>query len=228
MDSLQNCLLDRDGLPRESIERAFILKTTMSIQESLDENTATPPKGGELGSAKLRLGTVSEERAKTKEQTATSEYRKLENYILGSSAAVITNASLIVGLGTAHAGKGPILGGLLTVAIADNISDSLGIHLYKESEGRGRRLSSIATVLNFFSRLLVSLSFIAIVLVFPTSQAIIIAIIWALLLLNLITYLIGRSNHETSVFETIKHASIAIGVIALSWGVGRLISDYFK
>jgi VIT1/CCC1 family predicted Fe2+/Mn2+ transporter len=183
---------------------------------------------GELCAAELRLATGSEEKAKTKEQTATPEYRKLENYVIGSSAAIITNVSLIVGLGTAHAGKGPILGGLLTLAIADNISDSLGIHLYKESAGSGKRLSSIATVLNFLSRLLVSLSFVAIVLVFPTSQAIIVAIGWALLLLYLVTYLIGRRNHESSVFETVKHVSIAVGVIALSWGVGRLIGDHFN
>jgi hypothetical protein len=156
-----------------------------------------------------------------------SEFTKLENYILGSSAAVITNVSLIVGLGSARAGKGPILGGLLTFALADNISDSLGIHLYKESEGCGERLSSLATVLNFLSRLLVSFTFVAIVLIFPISQAIIVGIVWALLLLNLISYLITRSNHENSILEIIKHVLIAVIVIVLSWCVGHLIADYF-
>ncbi len=140
----------------------------------------------------------------------------------------MTNISLIVGMGTAHAGKVPLLSGLLTVALADNISDSLGIHLYKESEGVGKRLSLLATVLNFLSRLLVSLTFVAIVLIFPTSQAIVVGIVWALLLLNLVSYLVTRSHHEKSVLEIIRHVLIAVIVILLSWCVGHLIADYFK
>ena len=155
-----------------------------------------------------------------------SEFTKLENYILGSSAAIITNVSLIVGLGSGQAGKGPILGGLLTVALADNISDSLGIHWYKESEGCGERLSALATALNFLSRLLISFSFIAIVLLFPTPQAIFVGIVWALLLLNLVSYLIARSNHESSALEIIKHVLLAVIVIVLSRCVGYLIAHW--
>src|SRR5512136_1388227 len=146
-----------------------------------------------------------------------SEFKELQNYILGSSAAIITNISLIVGMGTARAGKVPILSGLLTIALADNISDSLGIHLYKESEGVGKRLSLLATVLNFLSRLLVSLTFVALVLIFPPSQAIIVAIVWALLLLILVSYLVTRSRHENSIGEILRHVLIAVIVILLSW-----------
>jgi hypothetical protein len=133
----------------------------MSTQGSGREKITTQLKecGGETVKPKAQfekqIGTLRVDR---------SEFTKLENYILGSSAAVITNVGLIVGLGSARAGKGPILGGLLTFALADNISDSLGIRLYKESEGCGERLSRLATALNFLSRLLVSFSFVAIVL----------------------------------------------------------------
>ena len=157
-----------------------------------------------------------------------SEFKKLQNYILGSSAAIMTNISLIVGMGTARAGKVSILSGLFTVALADNISDSLGVHLYKESEGYAERLSSLATVLNFLSRLLVSLTFVAIVLIFPLSQAIIVGIVWTLLLLTLISYLVTRSNQENSILQIIRHVLIAAIVILLSWGVGHLIADYFR
>ena len=148
--------------------------------------------------------------------------------MFGSSAAIITNASLIVGLGSARAGKGPILGGLLTLALADNISDSLGIRFYKESEGCGERPSRLATTLNFLSRLLISFTFIAIVWIFPTSQAMIVGIVWALLLLTLVSYLITRRSHQNSVLEIIKHVLIAIVVIALSRWVGRQIAGHFQ
>ena len=205
----------------------------MSTKGKHREKSGTRLKEGGGETPELEAGVEPKDEAEFKKQNTSlrsyrSEFRKLENYVLGSSAAVITNVSLIVGLGSAQAGKGPILGGLLTVALADNISDSLGIHLYKESEGCGERLSSVATTLNFLSRLLVSLSFVAIVLLFPTSRAVIVGIVWALLLLTFISYLISRTNHQNSALEIIRHVLIAVVVIVLSRGVGSLIARYFQ
>ena len=157
-----------------------------------------------------------------------SEFRKLSSYIFGGAAAIITNVSLIVGMGSAHAGKGPIIGALLTIAIADNISDSLGIHLYKEAEGYEGKLSLFATALSFLSRLVVSFSFIAIVLVFSISQAIPVAIVWGHLLLTLISYLINRSRKRQSVLEVLKHLLVAVSVIVLSRYAGYLIGKHFQ
>jgi VIT1/CCC1 family predicted Fe2+/Mn2+ transporter len=156
-----------------------------------------------------------------------TELRSLRNYIFGSTAAIITNMSLIVGLGSAKASKGPILGSLLTIALADNISDSLGIHLYKETEGLGQRLSAFATLINFLARLTVCSSFIAIVLVLSTRQAIAAAVVWGLLLLVLLSYLITKSNGTESWPEIGKHVLVAVVVIALSRWVGALIARHF-
>ena len=156
-----------------------------------------------------------------------SEFKKLSNYIFGSAAAIITNVSLIVGLGSAEAGKGPIIGALLTIAIADNISDSLGIHLYKESEGYGGDLPLLATALSFASRLVVSLSFVAIVLALPISIAIPTAIVWGLLLLTILSYLINRARNQNSVMEIVRHLLVAVIVISLSRYVGYLIAKHF-
>jgi VIT1/CCC1 family predicted Fe2+/Mn2+ transporter len=156
-----------------------------------------------------------------------SEFANLRNYIFGSSAAIITDVSLIVGLGSARAGKGPILAGLLTIAVADNISDSLGIHLYKESEGYGQRLSLFSTILNFLSRLLISCTFIAIVLALPMAHAIIVGLIWGLLLIVLISYLLSRSNKDDPVREMVIHVLTAVIVIVLSRYLGHAIAAYF-
>jgi VIT1/CCC1 family predicted Fe2+/Mn2+ transporter len=151
----------------------------------------------------------------------------MRNYIFGSSAAIITDVSLIVGLGSAQSGKGPILAGLLTIAVADNISDSLGIHLYKESEGFGQRLSLLSTTLNFLSRLLISCTFIAIVLVLPLAQALYVGLIWGLLLIVFISYLISRSNRDNPIKEMVIHVVVAVVVIVLSHYLGHQISVYF-
>ena len=156
-----------------------------------------------------------------------TELADLRNYIFGSSAAIITDVSLIVGLGSAKAGKGPILAGLLTIAVADNISDSLGIHLYKESEGYDQKLSFVSTVLNFFSRLLISCTFIAIVLLLPMAQAVYAGLVWGLLLVVIISYLISRRNKDNPLKEIAIHVLVAAVVIALSRWLGHEIAVFF-
>jgi VIT1/CCC1 family predicted Fe2+/Mn2+ transporter len=165
--------------------------------------------------------------AKAPPRRIRTEFANLRNYIFGSSAAILTDVSLIVGLGSAQSGKGPILAGLLTIAVADNISDSLGIHLYKESEGYGQRLSLLSTTLNFLSRLLISCTFIAIVLALPLAHALYIGLIWGLLLIVFISYLISRSNKDNPVKEMAIHVLIAVVVIALSRYLGHVIAVYF-
>jgi vacuolar iron transporter family protein len=157
-----------------------------------------------------------------------SEFKKFTNYVFGGAAATITNISLIVGLGSAGAGKPAILGGLLTIALADNISDSLGIHLYKEAEGSGSRISFLATALNFFARLLVSLTFVGIILTCSIPNAILLATVWGLLLLIVISYFIGRSTGQTSILEIVKHVLVAAAVIIMSRYVGYLVGRYFS
>jgi VIT1/CCC1 family predicted Fe2+/Mn2+ transporter len=154
-------------------------------------------------------------------------FAEVKSYIFGSAAAIITNTSLIVGLGSARAGKGPIIGGLLTIALADNISDSLGFHLYNETDRSGARLTVLATSLYFASRLLVSSSFVAIVLILSVPQAILVAIVWGLLLLTLLSYLITKSNRKNSLREIARHVLVAVVVISLSRVVGSLIAEHF-
>jgi hypothetical protein len=156
-----------------------------------------------------------------------ADWRNLKNFVFGGAAAIITNVSLIVGLGSARAGKGPILGGLLTIALADNISDSLGFHLYRETGSNSDRLTLLSTSLNFTSRLLVSVSFVAIVLAFSMARAIPIAIVWGLFLLVLLSYLITKSNNKNSLLEIAKHVLVAAVVIFLSRLVGSLIARNF-
>jgi hypothetical protein len=156
------------------------------------------------------------------------EFGDLKNYIFGSTAAIITDISLIVGLGSAGTGKAPILGSLFTIALADNISDSLSIHMYKEAEGVGMRLSWQATVLNFLARLLVSLSFVAIVLVFSVAHAIPVAMVWGILLVVILSYWITLSvKLHNKTLEVGKHLLVALIMIVLSRYVGLLIAAHF-
>ena len=76
----------------------------------------------------------------------------LTKYSFGGTSAIITNLALIIGLNTAANAKLSIISGLLIIGLADNISDTLGIHIYQESEGKQTLNVWISTLTNFFSR----------------------------------------------------------------------------
>ncbi len=158
-----------------------------------------------------------------------SELRNPKNYVFGGTAAIVTEISLIVGLGSAGAGKGPIIGGLLTIALADNISDSLGLHMYNEAEGAGARMSVLATALNFATRLLVSLSFVAIVLLMSVERSVVVAVIWGLVLLTFVSFVIVKAtkSRRSPALEIAKHLVVAAVVIVVSRYVGLLIAESF-
>jgi apolipoprotein N-acyltransferase len=100
--------------------------------------------------------------------------------------------------------------------------------MYKEAEGVGMRLSWQATVLNFLARLLVSLSFVAIVLVFSVAHAIPIAMVWGILLVILLSYWITISvKLDNKALEVGKHLLVALVMIVLSRYVGLLIAAHF-
>ena len=153
--------------------------------------------------------------------------KKLTNYSYGGTSAIITNISLVIGLGSTNVPKSGIIGGLLVIALADNISDSLGIHIYQESGSCGTRESFISTVLNFTTRLLVSASFIFIVLFFPIQEAQLISLLWGLLVLGVMSYFISKKSGLKTWLEIAKHIGVALIVIAASKYAADFIHSRF-
>lgn len=149
---------------------------------------------------------------------------KLRQLSFGGPAAIVTSMGLIAGLNAASEGKAPIMGSLLILALADNLTDSLSIHMYQESEQLSERDAFWTTVANFFTRFVVALTFIALILYFQSPMAIYLAIAWGLFLLSGLTYLLARERKVDPLAEIWKHCGIAILVIALSRAVGNLIS----
>jgi vacuolar iron transporter family protein len=149
-------------------------------------------------------------------------------FSFGSTSAIITNIALIIGLNTAANAKLAIIGSLLVIGLADNFSDSLGIHIYQESEGLAKKDVWILTFTNFFSRLIISLGFILIILFFPLSLAVIFSLIYGLLVLSAVSYLIALDRKMSIRFTILEHLIIAIVVIILSKFLGAIIVSKFK
>ena len=148
-------------------------------------------------------------------------------FSFGSTSAIITNLALMAGLHSEPNAKVSIIGGILVIALADNIADSFGIHIYQESEKIETREVWTSTILNFLARFIVSLSFIALIWILPLNTAIILSMIWGLLLLAAVSYMVAQNEAVNPYSSILTHLLIAVGVIILSNLVGDLLISRF-
>jgi VIT1/CCC1 family predicted Fe2+/Mn2+ transporter len=148
-------------------------------------------------------------------------------FSFGTTSAIITNLALMAGLHSEANAKISIIGGILIIALADNISDSFGIHIYQESEKIETREVWTSTLLNFLSRIVVSLSFVSLILLLPLNMAICFSLGWGLLLLAVVSYLVAKNEKANPFLSILIHLLIAIVVISLSNFVGDLLIGQF-
>ena len=153
---------------------------------------------------------------------------KIGNVSFGGTAAIVTSVALIFGLDAATATKSTIVSGLLIVALADNLTDALSMHIYQESE---RRLESreafLATWSNFVTRLLLALTFVLLVVLLPISSAVIASAAWGFSLLIVLTWALARERKVGFAAELGKHFVAALAVILASRGIGAFITARF-
>jgi len=146
----------------------------------------------------------------------------------GLTSGVITTLGLMVGLHSGTNSKLVVLGGILTIAIADAFSDALGIHVSEEAEGNHTHkevwLSTFAT---FFFKLLFASTFIVPVLLLELNHAMIVSIIWGLSILSIASFKIAKSQGENVWKVMGEHVLIAVVVIVTTHFVGEWISLFF-
>lgn len=146
----------------------------------------------------------------------------------GGSAAIATSMALVSGLGAAGATKPVVASALLIAALADNLTDSLSIHIFQESEQLEQKEAFAGTVSNFVTRLLVCLSFILLVWLLPVSVALGLIIAWGMLLLAALTFLVARERKVGAFLEVVKHLLVAASVVIVSKAIGSWISTALK
>lgn len=144
----------------------------------------------------------------------------------GSTSAVVTGMALVTGLNAAKGSRVTIIAGLLIFAIADNLTDSLSIHIYQESERLDERSSFRATLANFATRLCLSLSFVLIVSLVPGQSAVAAALVWGVLVLAAMTAFVARSRGASLTVEIGKHLALAAAVIVLSKLIGAWLQQH--
>ncbi|PIP12020.1 MAG: hypothetical protein COT45_00430 [bacterium (Candidatus Stahlbacteria) CG08_land_8_20_14_0_20_40_26] len=149
-------------------------------------------------------------------------------FSFGLTSGIITTLGLMVGLHSGTHSKLVVLGGILTIAIADALSDALGIHISEESENK-HSVKEIweATGSTFFSKFIFALTFIVPVLLFELSTAIMISIIWGLSMLSIISFSIAKEQGARPWRVVAEHLIVALVVIVITHYVGHWIASAF-
>jgi VIT1/CCC1 family predicted Fe2+/Mn2+ transporter len=141
----------------------------------------------------------------------------------GGTAAVVTSMALIRGLSAVEATKSVIVGALLVAALADNLADALSIHIFQESERLGQKDALTGTIANFVTRLLLCMTFVALLGLFPLVHAVTAAIAWGMVLLVTLSYLVARERQVKPLPEVVKHVVVASAAIVGSGAIGHWI-----
>jgi VIT1/CCC1 family predicted Fe2+/Mn2+ transporter len=141
----------------------------------------------------------------------------------GSTAAIVTSMGLIVGLDAATAKSATVLGSLLIAGLADNITDSLSVHIYQESERLPERQAFQTTLINFAARFSLSLSFVLLLLLLPRTLAVRLSVVWGFALLSCLSYVVARTRSVSAFSEISKHGAVAVIVILISKAIGAWI-----
>ncbi len=149
-------------------------------------------------------------------------------FSFGLTSAIITTLGIMVGLHSGTHSRLAVIGGILTVAIADAFSDALGIHISEESENRHDAAEIWeSTIATFTSKFVFALTFIVPVLLFDLETAMVVSVIWGLAILGILSYGIARSQATSRWKMVAEHVGIALIVVVISHYVGDWISSTF-
>ncbi|RMF54936.1 hypothetical protein D6745_03685 [Candidatus Woesearchaeota archaeon] len=145
----------------------------------------------------------------------------------GLTSGIITTLGMIVGLSSFTGSRLVVMGGVLSIAIADAFSDSLGIHMSEESERKSTKNVWVSTISTFLSKLIFASTFIIPIMFFELGKAIIISVIWGLLALALLNYFIAKERKENPLRVISEHLLLATLVVAIIHYIGILINVFF-
>jgi vacuolar iron transporter family protein len=138
-------------------------------------------------------------------------------FSFGATSAVITGLAVIVGLSrTAN----PVIGittALVVIAIADNISDSFGIHIHQESQKESVEEVRKTTLSNFATRVAVVSVFILLVILLPMKAAVPVSIFFGMAIISTISYFIAKEQKAKPYRVVYLHLLITAMVIIGSY-----------
>jgi len=121
-----------------------------------------------------------------------------------------------------------VLGGILVIAVADAMSDALGIHLAEEADPSSTTEHSwAATVSTFLNKFVFALSFAIPLLLLPLDLAVMASVVWGMLVITVLSYFIARVQEASPIAIIVEHLAIALLVVVLSHFIGVWVGEAF-
>lgn len=147
----------------------------------------------------------------------------------GFTSAIITTLGLMIGLEAGTSSRLAVIGGVLTIAIADACSDALGIHVSEESENRHSHTEIwVSTVTTFLAKAVFSSIFVIPVILLPLKTAIYVSVIVGMTLLALFSYFLARRSGVRPWPVVVEHLSVGLAVVVVTHFIGRWIGASFR
>lgn len=152
----------------------------------------------------------------------------LKGVSFGLTSGIITTLGMMVGLDSGTHSRTVVIGGILTIAIADAFSDALGMHISEESnKSNGDKDVWLSTVATFLTKLLFALTFLLPVFLLPLETAIIVSVIWGISVLAVLSARMAVSEKKGVLGVVMEHLLIAFVVIIITHLVGDMIGRSF-
>ncbi len=146
----------------------------------------------------------------------------------GLTSGVITTLGMIVGLHSGTHSKLAVEVGIIVLAIADALSDAMGIHVSEEAEMEHTTKELWQTsFFTFISKLLFTLTFIIPIIFLDFSTAILTSIFWGLFLITAFSFYMARSQKQNPYKVIAEHVFIAALVVLLAHYLGEVIYEIF-
>lgn len=152
-----------------------------------------------------------------------------KGFYFGFTSGIITTLGLMVGLQAGTHLKLAVIGGILTIAIADAFSDSLGIHIAEEATKKNKSKEVWkATITTFIAKFVLALTFVVPVLLFDLASAVIVSMIWGLVLIGALSYFIAKKQGSKPFNVIAEHLLITLIVVILTHYAGEWIGSIFS
>jgi VIT1/CCC1 family predicted Fe2+/Mn2+ transporter len=150
-------------------------------------------------------------------------------FSFGLTSGIITTMGLMVGLNAGTGSRLAVIGGILTIAVADAFSDAVGMHISQESEVE-HSVKQIweSTLSTFLAKFFFALTFIIPILFFPLSTAVTINIFWGLIALGVFSYIVGKMEGIDPWSAVFEHVVIALLVVIITQLLGKIIAATFS
>lgn len=148
-------------------------------------------------------------------------------FYFGSTSAIISTLGIIVGVGMATSSKLSVVSAIVVMAVADGLSDAMGIHLVEESKNKyTSKQVWLSTIFTFMGVCTFSLIFVIPILLFSFPTDILISIFLGLGILSLSSFYIAKAQNKNPLKIIIEHDLLAVLVIIISYYLGILLKFF--